>query len=130
MRGVGRTALLGASLLLWGCATGPTSDGGTVRDPNRISLEELQDQPAGTAYDAVERLRPNWLRSRASTMAGGGTAIVARVFVDGREFGPLRALRQVSIEAVGEIRYMSGRDATTRHGTGYAGGIIEVILKR
>lgn len=121
------------ALLLWGCATGGTSDrSGPYRDPNLISQEEIQEQPSGTAYDAVQRLRPNWLRRRSTTFGsgGGGAVDLPRVFVDERDFGPLESLRDFNLDSVLEISYMSASDATTRYGTGYAGGVIHVHLRR
>ncbi len=123
--------LLATSILLCGCAAGSgsrTSD--TRRDPNRITPEEIQEQAVGTAYDVVERLRPMWLRSRSSTLQGGGTVILPRVFVDDRDYGPRDSLRDFHIDSLEEIRFISARDATTRYGTGYAGGIIFVVLKK
>ena len=38
-----------------------------------------------------------------------------------------RALDAILLEGVDELRFMSGPDATTRYGTGYPGGIIQVI---
>ena len=52
------------------------------------------------------------------------------VFVDGRRFGELPVLRQFGVEEIEEIRFLSASDATTRFGTGYPGGIINLILRR
>lgn len=125
--------ILVASGVLLGCATGSgTRAPDSRRDPNLISAEEFQDQATGTAYDVVERLRPNWLRSRASTLTGGvrGTVILPRVFVDDQDYGSRDSLRDFHLDSVEEIRFISGRDATTLYGTGYAGGIIFLSLKR
>lgn len=125
--------MLLASTLLWGCASGPGSSGSDVRrNPNLITQAELQELPTGTALDAIERLRPNWLRSRSATLSGGtgGTAQMARVFVDGRDFGAHSSLREFHIDSIDQIEFMSARDATTRYGTGYPGGIIHIRLKR
>ena len=52
------------------------------------------------------------------------------VFVDGRHFGPVESLAQFGTDNIQEIRFISGPDATTRHGTGFPGGIIEIILRK
>jgi hypothetical protein len=42
----------------------------------------------------------------------------------------LDSLLQFGTDTIEEIRYVSGSDATTRFGTGYPAGIIEIILRR
>ena len=122
-------SVLLVSVLLAGCASGGGSDRPTVRrDANRISLEELETLTTGTAYDAVQRLRPAWLRARTSSFSS--EASPAEVFLDQRHYGALSSLRDFDLAAVSEILYMNARDATTRFGTGYPGGVIQVILKR
>ncbi len=124
--------VLFTTLVLIGCASGGGSEApGVRRDPNLLTLEDLQSQPSGTAYDAVQRLRPNWLRMRSTAMGGGaGSVNLPRVFVDERDFGTLETLRDFHLDSLLEISYLSAADATTRYGTGYAGGIIHVRLKR
>ena len=54
----------------------------------------------------------------------------AQVFVDGMHRGDLDVLNGMDVREVQEIRYHSASDATTRFGTGYPGGIIEIVTKR
>lgn len=118
------------ALLALACACGPrTGSGGDefTRDRRRISPEELATQTTGTVYEAIERLRPIWLRSRSTTLA---TQAFPRVRVDGQDYGPVESLARIDVAVVSEIRFISARDATTRYGTGYPGGAILVILKR
>ncbi len=131
MRALPPTILL-VSVLLGGCASGGGSSSSNVRrDPNLISQVEIETQPVGTAFDAVTRLRPMWLRSRGThNVSRTGAVSLPRVFVDGREFGNVDSLRQFNLDSVAEIEYMSAQDATTRYGTGYTGGVIQVRLRR
>ena len=76
-----------------------------------------------SAYDAVQRLRPRWLQLR------GGTDIPPVVFLDGSNMGGPETLRTIQASSVREMRYRDGRDATTRYGTGYGGGVIEVTTR-
>jgi len=129
MRRVTLAAVI-TTLAFSGCATGGGSSTSDVRrDPNLITAEELAEFSTGTAQDAVRRLRPSWLRSRG-TISGGGNASLPRVFVDGRDYGSTNSLGDFNVDSVAELEFMSATDATTRYGTGYAGGIIHLRTKR
>ncbi|MEJ2217104.1 MAG: hypothetical protein P8099_10865 [Gemmatimonadota bacterium] len=115
--------------LVAGCASGGAGNGDSAprarRSSDIITAEELQQATGlSTAYDAVQRLRPQFLRIRGpSTIAG---AEGPRVYVNGMERGGVDALRQIGIMEVKEIRYINARDATTKYGTGVSQGVIEV----
>ncbi len=90
---------------------------------NRIVLDELVPLQQLDCYEAIERLRPNWLRSRSSTPP--------RIMVDGsRQAGGLDVLRSYRTSDIQEMRFISGTDATTRYGTGYDGGVIVLTTRR
>lgn len=120
-------------LVLSGCAAasapgeGGSPSGGSA---DLITSEELRetDLQDATVWDAVQRLRPAWLRSRGTTGAGDRT--FPRVFLDGVDIGDLDELRRIGTRDVREIRFMNSRDATTRYGTGYPGGAILVRTRR
>jgi hypothetical protein len=80
----------------------------------------------GNAYEVVQRLRPGWLRTRGRISIQYPTAQNPVVYVDNIRFGSPNSLRQVSVDAIEEIRYMGASEATTRFGTGHAGGVILV----
>lgn len=110
-----------------GCATASGSSGDEPRrDRNLITREEIEALPTLTGYQIVQRLRPAWLRSRGPVGGGSG---YARVFQDGMEMGDLGSLRNITSESIQRLRYIPATDATTRFGTGYTGGIIEIITR-
>ena len=117
-------APLAMLVLLAACATSGVSSGessGPRRRTNVIVPEEWQGLNLTTAFEAVQRLRPSWLEAR------GRTGLPA-VFRNSTKWGSdPRALDAILLEGVDELRFMSGPDATTRYGTGYPGGIIQVI---
>lgn len=90
------------------------------------------------AYGIVQRLRPAMLRVRAgstsnssggaSTMDVGATEIA--VYLDNQKMGGPRALEDIMLAQIKEIRYLSANDATTLFGTGNSAGAIQVIGKR
>jgi hypothetical protein len=108
------------------CSTAPTAIGSR----NVITQEALEQSglQESSIWDAVERLRPNWLRSRTSTI--GFDRVYPVVFVDGSRFGGVDVLRSLRVQNVDEIRYLSPQDATTRYGTGYLGGVIAITHRR
>ena len=123
-------ALLLATASQLGCVSANSSQDGPVSDRYRITREELLTLPAGTAFDAVDRFHRDWLRRRGATASSSTGRDYPEVFVDGRPFGALDVLHQFGTDSVQEIRFIPPSDATTRYGTGYTGGIIEIILRR
>jgi hypothetical protein len=109
------------TVVLAACASGGGGGGSGGGDRNRIGTEELSELTGFDAYDAVQRLRPQWLRAR-----GGDTSDLPATFVDGRHFGDVTQLRAFNTADILAIRFLSAADATTLYGTGYPGGVIEI----
>jgi hypothetical protein len=120
-----------AMLLLWGCAstqqTGSTAS--TRRNPNLITAEEITGASSKDAFEAVQLLRPQWLRTRGVSSPTSLEAIEVAVYVNGSRYGSVENLRGVPAANVIEIRYLSATDATTLYGTGNLGGAIMVKTK-
>jgi hypothetical protein len=127
-----RRALLVVLLLaLLPAACGRPGELGRVA-PNStiITEEELGRIHVATAYDAVERLRPDFLRGRGPVSQRNPDAGRPVVYIAGvRQQGGPAVLRQVRFGDVREIQYLGGVDATTRYGTDHAGGAILVFLR-
>ena len=123
-------SLLLLLLLAGACQTMPEEGGRDRAKLDRITREELDEIPALTAREAIQRLRPSWLRPRISTVRGSsGTRHTATVFLDGTPRGGLSTLDGMDIRDIEEMRFISASDATTRYGTGYPGGIIDVSTR-
>ena len=115
--------LLLAAATLTACATGGSGDDDAPRGSrNHIIRAELESLDQLNAYQAVERLRPNWLRSRVGRTPAA--------IVDGNPSSSLGVLRSIRATDVEEMRFLSASDATTRYGTGYDGGAIAVNMLR
>ena len=146
-----RYFVLNVIVILAGCASGggggsastTTAAATSVKrgGPDLITSEEITQsgKSYSTAYELVESLRPTMMRSRAGTMtyntpSGTSTndaaAINVIAFVDDVRLGGVEAMRQVPASQVKEIRYINGRDATTKWGTGYTSGVIQIISKK
>lgn len=99
-------------------------------DGNVITAGELACCQAATAWEAIKRLRPLFLRTRGpASILVPGTDDPA-VYVDYTFMGGLDALRDLPTSEVEEIRYVSAWDAATRFGIGHPQGVIEVMTRR
>jgi hypothetical protein len=113
-------------LALAGCsaATGAPRASGSV-----ITRQELEPLQSFTAYDAIARLRPNWLQTRGPTSLATGPTL-PRVHINQSPAGSFDELRSMSTVEVESMEFMSPADATTLYGTGYPGGLILVRTRR
>lgn len=112
-----------------GCATGSgsgsTDESGDRR--NVITREELaaiEETEDITAYEAVRRLHPQWLRGRGTVSFR--IAATVRVHFNGARIGDVDELRRFRVADVQYIEHMEGPQATQRFGTGYERGVILV----
>jgi hypothetical protein len=123
--------LIGVAAIL-GCASGGTSGTtGTAapRKGNLLTAAEIAAANAdnASAYDAVARLRPNWLVARGVATQGPEFPVV---FLDGQQFGAPESLRGIQAYHVEDIRYYDITQAGARFGIkGGTGGVIEVRSK-
>src|SRR6266516_2164045 len=120
--------LLAAAAVV-GCASTGTSGGNRV-DPNVLSAAEMAEHHAdvNTAYDAVARLRPNWLAPHGPVSSTASS--YPTVFVDGQLAGDLSALRNIPAYHVGAIRYYDVTQAGARFGIrAGGGGALEVTMQ-
>jgi hypothetical protein len=128
-------AVIGAA----GCASSPSPGATTTaegagarprRDPNVITGEELASRSTLNARQAIEQLRPQFLRTRGTTTLGNASVgDVIWVYVDGTRMGDLSVLNNITVPEIREIRYLSPSEATNRWGTGHVQGAI-LITRR
>jgi len=84
-------------------------------DPDLITTSEIDSQSFRDAYDVVQKLRPTWFTrktgsSSARRMGVSGAGLV--VYLDNSRLGGVDALRQLSISAIGSLRFMDAATAT------------------
>ena len=96
---------------------------------NLITAEEIASSNASTAYDAVERLRPTFLRTRGAQSLQNPTPVAPLVYLDGMRYGPVAALAQIPALGIVSIQYLTALDASQRFGLGNEGGAILVSTK-
>lgn len=129
------TVGMAVALLAVSCASSGTparSDSGrrqVSRDRSVLTQEEIAASSARDALNAVQLLRPDWLRTRGSTSMRDITPAGVVVYVDGQRYGEAQSLEQFRIGSFKAIRYYSGTEATNRWGTGHAGGVIYLTTR-
>jgi hypothetical protein len=97
------------------------------RERNLITREEIASLNVSTAYQIIQHLRPEYLRTRGPTSIQIPEASVAAVYLNGvRLLDGIRDLHRIQASDVESIHFMGAADATTRWGTNHTGGAIEI----
>ena len=110
------------------CASAGTGTGGS-HNSDIITAEQIAATHESNAYDAINQIKPLWLKTRGQTSVNTGTSPYASVFVDNQYFGDLGSLRQIIAPQIKEVRYLNGPNAVTRYGMQYGSGVIEVSTR-
>lgn len=106
------------------CATGRVAP--LQHDPDSITSAELTHSTAASVYEAIRQLRPRFLRTRGPSSLLNSSVLGPAVIVDQTLLGGIQVLADIPLRDVETVRYLAAWDATTRHGSGYANGVIEV----
>jgi hypothetical protein len=108
---------------------------GALPAPRRstfLTAEEIRtaNVDRGSAYDAISRLRPNWMTRGTKSFDPPSTELPI-VFVGGNRYGEIETLRNLSADQIAEIRFYSPAEAGGKFGMqGGLSGVIEVSLKK
>lgn len=123
-------------LALWGLGLVAAPLAAQRVNSRLITAEEIERaRPSvGSAYDAVQTLRPRWLGSAREVLIlprDGSEIRMARlhVYVDDRDMGDLDYLKTIPAERVQTLRWLSTNEAGARFGPS-EGPAIVVTLKR
>ncbi len=106
------------------------------RRSNVLTSEEIQRANVGSAYDAVQTLRPRWLqgprelnRMPANADATARPAGIS-VYVNDVSMGDVDYLKEIPAGTVLELRWLSSFEAASRFGPTEGQSAIVVTLKR
>jgi hypothetical protein len=137
----------GLVLALAACATGgggSTSESGSA---DMITQEQIDHAELDSALDVIRRYRPRWLQPARGPASSGIVPLVGRagmpqdpgaltlnavyptVVRDGIRLGEISSLATISSRTVASIRFLSATDASTRYGSRYDGGVIELVSR-
>ena len=144
------TAWLGSVVLLTIAASAlPAQRADTVAPPpaprppksssTQITAEDIEKVRASvaSAFDAVQLLRPRWLKKSYDTMRDPGVppgnlymrAAEIWVFMDDHEMGGLNYLKALPAEQVFTLKFLRVNEVSARYGLENAPGIV-VTLKQ
>lgn len=116
--------------LLAGCSSATTANGASGRarsTQNQLTREDLASANADNLYDAVAKLRPNWLSSRGVTSVTDATPTEVDIYMDGNFLGKPDYLKQVRTNDIVSLTYWDSGRASARFGMGHPRGVIEII---
>jgi hypothetical protein len=114
------------------CAPAAVTPGGSApRRSTFLTAAEIRDAnlDLGSAFDAISRLRPNWL-SHVTESNNPPRREFARVFVDGRFYGELESLRNIDASQIAEVRFYSAAESARFGLEGGLSGVNEINIKR
>jgi hypothetical protein len=86
----------------------------TKTSPNLITAAEIDAGDFRSAYDVVQRLRPNWFTKAAggSQAIGGGSGLL--VYLDNTRMGGVEALRDLTPGGIQSLEYMDASTAQSK----------------
>lgn len=97
-------------------------------DRNEIARDQIQQGSFGNAYEIVQKLKGEWLRSQgAGSMRGSGSQLL--VYLDDARLGGVDALRSITPESIQYIHFYNGSEATSKWGMDHASGVILVSTR-
>ena len=118
---------LSTSLLVSACASaGTTSSSGGGQ---RLSQADLVKANSESLYDAVVKLKPEWLTSRGPTSVTNSTPTSVDIYMNGNNMGSADYLKELRVVDIAEVRYYSAGQASARFGMGHPRGVLEVTHK-
>jgi len=91
-----------------------------------LTQADLTAANTDNLYDAITKLRPEWLTSRGATSATNSTPTSVDIYMSGTMLGKAEYLRGVRLLDVKEVRYWDAGQASARFGMGHPRGVIEI----
>lgn len=122
------------TLLVLGLVAAAAAPLQSQRRSDVITAEEIArvSGKGGTAFNAVQTLRPRWLKVRELSVTGDPSDMVqsegAHVYLNDVDQGDVDYLKTIPAELVAELRWLSASQAASRFGPTSSPGIV-VTLK-
>jgi len=104
--------------------------GGTIGDITSITATEIDSIHATDAYDAVRRLRPQFLAVRGPlSFDPKAPPALPNVYVDQQYYGDISTLRGIAAGAIESIKFYNASEAQYAFGRGNMAGVISIVTK-
>ena len=123
------TTRVAVTWLFLACASTTTQTGANRGTRNVLTQEQLAATNTTNLYEAIEKLRPEWLTSRGPTSVTNATPAVPSVYMNGSMLGKAESLRDMRVLDVTEVRYWEAGPASARFGMGHPRGVIELTRR-
>lgn len=98
-------------------------------DASLITEDEIVASHTASAYDAIHKLRANFLAQRGLTSFYNTSSPMPTVYLDGQRYGEISILRTIPAEIIATIRLYRAWEATTRYGMNNVGGVIAITTR-
>ena len=110
-----------------GCASTGAGASAPRTQRNVMTVEELAQAGDVSLYDALERLRPQFLRGRAP-LGSTAEAVPVSVYIGDLKMEGVEHLREVMVRAVKQVQYLDAQQANARFGGNNASGALIVTM--
>ena len=110
---------------LVGCAASAAGSTERRSSSNVLTRSEIVESGVTNLYDAIQQLRPQYLRSRGNTSLSGGSDQI-KVYLNGSELGGTATLQTISATSVERVEFVRGPDTAVRFGLDNPAGVISV----
>ena len=118
------------AVLTLACASSSRTPRGSV-DSRIITEDEIDASRATNAYEAVQKLRANFLTYRGETsLDKSKSRPYPTVYLDGQEYGAIESLRNIPASHISEIRLYRASEANMRFGSSNMGGVISILTRQ
>lgn len=117
-----------AVVLVASAACASTGGSSSTSSSGVITGEQLVATNQSNLYQALQTLRPQWLRSRGTSSLSGPTEVM--LFLNEAPYGTVNDLSSIPIDAVTDIRFLSASEAGSRYGTAAGNGGLLLVRTR
>lgn len=126
---------LAAACIAVACTGAPAPDGSpapkrVAKAPrNTITEDEFARAPSGSAYEVIQRLRPEFFSNRGETSIIGGSRPMPGVLINGVEHADFDSLRQIASRQIVLVRLYRASEVPAKHSSRFVSGLIEVTTR-